>query len=82
MSDKRSGDAEMEGGELRKLRKLRELRELRELRKLRKLRKKRELMMSGHLARKSHPKFRSPGHWGKRIAIFLNPWLFPYIGFG
>ncbi|NES23662.1 MAG: hypothetical protein F6K41_33270 [Symploca sp. SIO3E6] len=49
--------SEKKGGELRELRKLRELRELRELRKLR---KKRELMMSGHLARKSHPKFRSP----------------------
>ncbi|NEP11767.1 MAG: hypothetical protein F6J92_36430 [Symploca sp. SIO1A3] len=34
--------------------------ELGELRELRELREKRELIIFGYLARKSHPKFRSP----------------------
>ncbi|NER23433.1 MAG: hypothetical protein F6J96_22570 [Symploca sp. SIO1C2] len=43
--------------------------ERRKLRELRELRKKRELIIFGYLARKSLPKFRSPGgrREGKRL---------------
>ncbi|NEP12966.1 MAG: hypothetical protein F6K14_22725 [Symploca sp. SIO2C1] len=41
--------------------------ELGELGELRELREKRELIIFGYLARKSHPKFRSPGTEGKRV---------------